>query len=433
MYLTNSRTGAKEEFKPQSDKAIGMYVCGPTVYARPHIGNLRSAVVFDLLYRVLKSKYDNVTYVRNITDVDDKILQRAQAEGLQLSDITEKSLDQYNADLSTLNCLPPTATPRARSHIAEMIRMIEDLINSGYAYVSAGHVIFDITKYPSYGQLSNRDPAQMQDGARVDVADYKRNAGDFILWKPQGTLDTDESVFPSPWGDGRPGWHIECSAMAEKYLGKTFDIHGGGIDLLFPHHENERAQSCCANNTERMANYWVHNGFITFSGEKMSKSLGNIASLGELSSKELLALRYFYLTVHYRKPLDFTTKSMEDAHKAMTKLSSYDTHGQERDEELVSALYDDLNTPMALAILHKRYSAKQFKQLSFGLDMLGLKKIEEKEEEANIPQKIISLAEQRWEAKQAKDWSKADELRLTLEEEGWRVIDKKDAYELKKI
>ena len=293
MRLYNTLTKNQENLQTLQEGKVGMYVCGPTVYASPHIGNARSVVIYDLLYRVLKSKYD-VTYVRNITDVDDKINAAAIERKITIRQLTDEVEADFNSVMKALGCLEPTHAPRATEHIAEMVAMIEKLIANGNAYVAEGHVLFDVTSDKKYGHLSNRSQDEMIAGSRVEVAPYKKNAADFVLWKPAAAADDESAKFASPWGVGRPGWHIECSAMSTKYLGNDFDIHGGGADLTFPHHENEVAQSCCANKGSKYAHTWVHNGFLTVNGEKMSKSLGNVVDPMELlKNYPLDAVRYF--------------------------------------------------------------------------------------------------------------------------------------------
>ena len=282
IRLYNSKNKKKEIFRPINDENVTIYVCGPTVYGAHHIGNARPAVVFDILVKLLRNKYKKVTYARNITDVDDKIINAAFEENVEISEITKKSTNQYHSDMKILNVDEPDEEPYATQFISEMIIFIKDLIKKDNAYISQDHVLFDINSYDDYGKLSGRDPKDLIAGARVEIQDYKKNPLDFVLWKPS---EKTQSGWDSPWGRGRPGWHLECSVMSKKYLGNTFDIHGGGRDLIFPHHENEIAQSRCANENETFANYWVHNGFITISSEKMSKSQGNVLTIDDLKNK----------------------------------------------------------------------------------------------------------------------------------------------------
>ncbi|MEQ1788973.1 MAG: cysteine--tRNA ligase, partial [Rickettsiales bacterium] len=321
VFLYNTLTREKEEFKPADDKNIKMYACGPTVYDRPHLGNARSVVVYDVLFRLLRNIYgaEHVTYVRNITDVDDKINAAAKAAGEPISAMTKRVEGWFHDDMAALNCLSPTHEPRATAHISDMVEIIEKLIISGNAYASQGHVLFRVASYKDYGQLSGRKLDDLIAGARVEVESYKENAGDFVLWKPADEGDDASSVFASPWGAGRPGWHIECSAMSKKYLGDDFDIHGGGADLMFPHHENEIAQSCCAAPKSSFAKYWVHNGFLTVNGEKMSKSLGNFTTVKDVLNKGVRGevIRFALLSTKYSEPLDWNEKLLADAQKSM--------------------------------------------------------------------------------------------------------------------
>ncbi|AIK97184.1 cysteine--tRNA ligase [Candidatus Odyssella acanthamoebae] len=353
VYNTYSRQ--KEDFVPLKPDHIGLYVCGPTVYDFAHIGNARPVVVFDILNRLLRHLYPKVTYVRNITDVDDKINAAAKASGESIRTITERTTQAYNDDMAALDALVPDVAPRATEHINEMIRMIEQLIDQGHAYAADGHVLFAVKTFTEYGKLSRRNQDELLAGARVEVAPYKKDAGDFVLWKPS---DEETPGWESPWGRGRPGWHIECSAMSEKYLGKTFDIHGGGIDLSFPHHENELAQSCCANKTSYFAKYWMHNGHLTVNGEKMSKSLGNFYTVRELLEEfKGEALRYMLMSAHYRQPLDLSKDLIRQCHASLDRLYGAMrgltmTEASIIHPDVFSALLDDMNVPLALSHLH---------------------------------------------------------------------------------
>lgn len=363
ITLHNTLTKKKEIFTPLDAKNVRMYVCGPTVYDRAHIGNARAVVVFDSLYRVLANEYgkESVTYVRNITDVDDKINAASKERGIDISTLTTQTTKMFHDDMGKLNCIPPTHEPRATQHIDGMIQMCQTLINSGHAYEAEGHVLFSVASDPKYGHLSRRSRDEMVAGARVEIAPYKKDPADFVLWKPS---KDDEPGWQSPWGRGRPGWHIECSVMSTKYLGKTFDIHGGGADLQFPHHENEIAQSCAANPKSQYAKYWVHNGFLSVEGEKMSKSLGNFITVNDLLNKGVdgLAIRYALLATHYRKPLDWNKKAIYDANSSLHKfyviLKEHSANDVPVPIEFIEALNDDLNTPKAIAIIHKYASEK---------------------------------------------------------------------------
>ena len=360
LRLHNNLSGTKEDFIPIDDQRITMYLCGPTVYNFAHIGNARPAVVFDVLNRLLRHLYPQVVFARNITDIDDKINNRAIEEGVPIQEISSKYAQAYNEDLQGLGVLPPDVEPYATEHIDEMVDMISALIDKGHAYESEGHVLFDVTSYSDYGCLSKRNLEDMMAGARVEVADYKKNPADFVLWKP-----SDETLpgWASPWGRGRPGWHIECSAMARKHLGTVIDIHCGGKDLMFPHHENEIAQSCCANETDSYANYWIHNGFITMSEQKMSKSLGNIELIREVLAKNQgETIRWLLLSAHYRQSIDYSDTAMEQAKRTLDRIyailrdhADVAINNDENtiDAELMDALRDDLNTPKAFARINQ--------------------------------------------------------------------------------
>jgi cysteinyl-tRNA synthetase len=361
LHLHNTLTRTKEAFVPLDPSHVRMYVCGPTVWDYAHIGNARPVVVFDVLYRLLRTSFPKVTYVRNITDIDDKIIAASKASGEPIASITLRTSEAYFDDMRALGALAPDEQPRATQHIPQMIAMIERLIRLGHAYLAEGHVLFNVPSMPEYGRLSNRDREEQIAGARVDVAPYKRDPADFVLWKPS---TPDLPGWDSPWGRGRPGWHIECSAMAEAHLGETFDIHGGGIDLVFPHHENEIAQSRCAHGTELMARYWLHNGYLLAEGEKMSKSLGNFYTVNELLQEfPGEALRYVLLATHYRQPIDFTKEGVRQARSALDRLygalrAAADAPAGPREDGMVrAALEDDLNTAAALAALHELASA----------------------------------------------------------------------------
>jgi cysteinyl-tRNA synthetase len=356
LVLYDTKARAKRDFIPINPKRVGMYVCGPTVYDRAHIGNARPVIVFDVLFRLLRVLYgpDHVTYVRNITDIDDKINVAAAANGEPIEALTKRTTEIFHADMDALGALRPDEEPRATDHVAGMIAMTETLIDGGHAYEAEGHVLFDVPSMAGYGALSRRNLKEMIAGARVEVAPYKRNPADFILWKPS---TPELPGWDSPWGRGRPGWHLECSVMSEALLGQTFDIHGGGIDLIFPHHQNELAQSVCAHDGAPFANYWMHNGHVTVGGEKMSKSLGNFLTVHDLLDEfPGEALRLTLLSAHYRQPLGFTKDLVAESRRILDKW--YRAVGDAKaatdlPEEVEAALLDDLNTPKTIAEMHR--------------------------------------------------------------------------------
>jgi len=419
-------------------RRVRMYVCGPTVYDFAHIGNARPAIVFDVLYRVLRHLYgaEHVTYVRNITDVDDKINARAAEEypNLPLNEairlVTDKTERQYHEDAAALGCLPPTVEPRATEHIEEMKALIERLVGSGNAYVAEGHALFSVPSMQDYGILSKRPLDEMIAGARVDVAPYKRDPMDFVLWKPS---KPGEPAWPSPAGigtPGRPGWHIECSAMSWKHLGETFDIHGGGVDLVFPHHENEIAQSRCAFHTPVMANHWMHNGFLQVEGEKMAKSAGNFVTI-----RELLAdwpgevLRYNMLRTHYRQPIDWTVRGLEESYSTLRALTVEPEFAKSGEvafaPTVLDALSDDLNTPKAIAELHGLHRKGDFTALSSALRGLGFARRPESKRAVD-EKKVVSLIDARNAARKAKNFVESDRIRDELKGMGVELEDKPD-------
>lgn len=359
IHLYNTLTRERQVFEPIDAMNVRMYVCGPTVYDFAHIGNARPVVAFDVLFRLLRHTYgkDHVTYVRNITDVEDKIMEAAAKNGESIATLTERYTAAYNADMAALGALPPDKTPKATAYIPQMISIIEALIAKGHAYAVEGHVLFDVPSMPDYGQLSRRSQDDMIAGARVEVAPYKKYPGDFVLWKPSTPAQVG---WDSPWGRGRPGWHIECSAMAGDLLGNVFDIHGGGIDLTFPHHENEIAQSRCAHGTSHLARYWLHNGFVQVNGQKMSKSLGNFFTVHELLEEGHRgeAIRLALLSAHYRQPIDITREGLVEAKAVLNRFYGALQKAGDIDVEplvpqtIVAAIADDLNTPLALSELH---------------------------------------------------------------------------------
>ena len=417
LYDTMARE--KRDFVPADPKRITMYVCGPTVYGRAHIGNARPAVVFDTLARLIRHEFgaDSLVYARNVTDVDDKIIAAAEKEGVEPSVITERYERFYLEDMGALGVAPPDIAPHATQEIGPMIAMIERLIEGGSAYAAQGHVLFDVTKDPAYGILSHRDREQMIAGARVEVAPYKRDPADFVLWKPS---DPDVIGWDSPWGRGRPGWHLECSAMIATHLGETIDIHGGGLDLIFPHHENEIAQSRCAHGGAALARHWVHNGFVDMGAEKMSKSLGNIVTPEELlESHDGETLRLALLSAHYRSPLPWTTALIEQSKAILDRLyrAAGDAEAGKIDAEVVEALSDDLNTPAALARLQALDDPATLKA-SAGL--LGLLTQSADQwfrggaDDAGIEVRIAERAE----AKANRDFATADRIRDELKADG---------------
>ena len=412
LRLFNTLTKSKDVFTPLDAKNVRMYVCGPTVYDFAHIGNARPAIVFDVLFRLLRHEYGDghVTYVRNITDVDDKINARAAERGISIRELTEETAKIYFADVGALGCLEPSITPRATEHIAQMIALNQKLVAAGHAYVAEGHVLYDVSSKPDYGKLANRSLKEMVAGARVEVAPYKKGAMDFVLWKPS---DAATPGWPSPWGRGRPGWHIECSAMAGEYLGESFDIHGGGIDLMFPHHENEIAQSEGAHHNHPLAQVWMHNGFLQMEGEKMSKSAGNFFTI-----RDLLAdwpgevLRFNMLRTHYRQPIDFTFAGLRESWKMLERWYGVTEPlvDPAPDAAFFEALADDLNTPAAIAALHQADDMA----LAGGLGFLGFSNVQLKiaakvaaVEEAEIARAI----EARKAARAARNFAESDRIR----------------------
>ncbi|MBT8422633.1 MAG: cysteine--tRNA ligase [Gammaproteobacteria bacterium] len=453
LFLHNTLTRSKQPFEPLEPGKVGVYVCGPTVYNPPHIGNARPAVVFDVLVRFLRTRYA-VTYVRNITDVDDKINAAAAELGESIATVAERHVANYHADMQALGVLPPDVEPYATHHIDEMITMIGQLIDKGFAYAAEGHVLFRVSSYDDYGKLSRRDRRQLLDGARVEVAPYKEDAGDFVLWKPS---DDEQPGWDSPWGRGRPGWHIECSAMAAKHLGVTIDIHGGGNDLIFPHHENEIAQSTCAHDGDVFARYWLHNGFVNVDHTKMSKSLGNVVLVRELLEQAPgEVVRLALLNAHYRQPLDWSADVLAEAkrkldrlYNALRKVQGWeaDWTAAPLDREFVAALEDDINTPRALAAMFAL--AKEINRLTkdssdseealalarslrAGGAILGLLDGDPSawavsDEAADIDAAAIdALLAQRTAAREAKDFATADRIRDELSALGVVIEDSPD-------
>ncbi|MEO0637123.1 MAG: cysteine--tRNA ligase [Pseudomonadota bacterium] len=437
LTLYNTLTRAKEHFAPIDPSNVRMYVCGPTVYDYAHIGNARPAIVFDVLYRLLRCTYgaDHVTYARNITDVDDKIINRARRDfpDLDLNEaigkVTSETEAQYQADMKALGCLEPTVQPRATDNIPQMLEITASLLERGHAYQATNasglnEVLFDVDSMPAYGGLSNRKLEEQQAGARVAVENHKRNAGDFVLWKQSAD---GEPGWDSAYGYGRPGWHLECSAMSARYLGETFDIHGGGLDLIFPHHENEIAQSCCAHGTDRMANVWMHNGFVQVEGRKMSKSEGNFITVHELLHTDKFGgrtwpgevLRLAMLMTHYREPLDFTVRRLEEAETLIQKMRRRQAEPDEGSvSELVAALSDDLSCSAVLRSLGSLSGAS----LAAATELLGIDLSQDAGDAATIETAIA----ERLEAFKAKDFATADRIRDELKSQGIQLKDGKD-------
>ncbi len=470
ISLYNTLTRRKELFTPLDPDNVRMYVCGPTVYDHAHIGNARPVIVFDVLFRLLRQAYgpEHVNYARNITDVDDKINARAAEERVSIRELTERTAAQFHKDIAALGVLPPTVEPRATDHIPEMRALCETLVAKGHAYVADGHVLFDVASMADYGRLSNRSLEEMEAGARVEVAPYKKGPMDFVLWKPSkpvGQADTNQPVgqadtnqqaepaWPSPCGitaPGRPGWHLECSAMSEKHLGPVFDIHGGGIDLVFPHHENEIAQSRCAHGTQVMANVWMHNGFLQVEGEKMSKSLGNFITINDLLETDKFGgqpwhgrvVRLAMLGTHYRQPIDWTVDRLVQARATLAEIAetlvgvtpAAAPHG-----DVLAALEDDLNTPSAISIIHglaksaRRGNAATAAELKSALQLMGIYDNEKPDDffvGAGAPQveedEIAEAIQARLDARRARDFKEADRIRDDMASRGIQLKDGKD-------
>ena len=436
IFLTNNLTNKREQFVPKDKKNIGMYVCGPTVYDDPHIGNARPLVIFDVLFKVLKNIYPSVTYVRNITDIDDKMIKSSKDQNISTKDLTQRVTKNFLEDCNFLNCENPTHQPKATEHIDLMIQMINELIQKGFAYVNNNHVYFEVRKFADYGKLSNKKLKDLIAGSRIEVSDNKKNSEDFVLWKPS---KEDEPAWDSSWGKGRPGWHLECSAMSKKFLGNQFDIHGGGIDLIFPHHENEIAQSRCANETKIFANYWIHNAFITLSNEKMAKSQGNILKIKDFRNKVSgQVLRLALMSAHYKQPLDWNDKLLDDCYNTLNKwysVYSSDVKSLKVSDEILKPLYEDLNTPGYIANLHQLYekaSKGKDKELFISAcKFLGLMN-ENDEQWQNHKKTKVSIGEKeiqknidlRNKARENKDYKEADKIRDELLLKGVLIEDK---------
>jgi len=459
LRLYNSLTNKKEDFLPIDDNHIKVYTCGPTVYNYAHIGNARPPIVSDILVKLLKQLYSKVTYVSNITDIDDKIIQASKEQGIPIKELTSKYEDIYNKNLSDLNIAQPDNQPRATDYIEEMISQIKELVDNGHGYVSAGHVLFSVETFPNYGILSGRDKDQQIAGSRVEVADYKNDPADFILWKPS---KDDQPGWDSPWGFGRPGWHLECSAMSQRTLGVPFDIHSGGQDLIFPHHENELAQSCGANgnmeDATHYARYWLHNGMIRFDGDKMSKSLGNILYINDLVKEyDGEVLRLLLLSTHYRQPLNWSEKALAQAQKTLDRLyrilhkhNDIDYRDINPSEEIINSLCDDLNTPGALGQLNilfnklqsvdERNKGKILSKIYSGAKLLGILNKSPNEwlgynnQSNDIDlNKIEQLISDRNKFRSEKNYQKSDEIRDELKSIGIEIEDTSDGTKWRKI
>jgi cysteinyl-tRNA synthetase len=461
LKLYNSLTRQKQKFEPIDAERITMYACGPTVYNFVHIGNARPAVVFDTVYRVLRSVYPKVIYARNITDIDDKIINKSNELSVDINVITKKYSDAYFDDMQALNTLTPDQTPYATDHIPEMIDMVQALIEKGHAYAAdsqneadKGHVLFSVPSMPDYGQLSKRNLDEQEAGARVEVAGYKQYAGDFVLWKPS----TDsEPGWDSPWGRGRPGWHLECSAMIKKHLGDTIDIHAGGHDLIFPHHENEIAQSCCANDGKPLANFWMHNGFINIDGEKMSKSLGNFRLVNDLLKQYPgEVLRYVILSAHYRSEQNFSKELLDSAWRTLDTVYGF-IRGIDPQEAILNrtgegykALLDDINTPVAISELYRLAKAANQAQgaeqqsimaeLAGLADILGLLQQDPEQwftvsrgDDQLTAEQIEEQIQARQQAKKDRDFAKADQIRQQLLDAGVILEDSREGTQWRRV
>ena len=432
IMLHNTKSRRKEDFIPLDLSNVRMYVCGPTVYDRAHIGNARAVVVFDSLFRLLREVYgpDYVTYARNFTDIDDKINARAAATGRNISELTEETIAWYLDDMASLAALEPNVMPRATDYISQMITMTECLITKGHAYNAEGHVLFDVKSCPDYGSLSGRSIDDMIAGARVEVAPYKRDPMDFVLWKPS---DSDTPGWDSPWGRGRPGWHIECSAMVHEHFGDSFDIHGGGNDLMFPHHENEIAQSSCAHPDGAFAQVWMHNEMLQVEGKKMSKSLGNFFTVQDLLQQNISGevIRFVLLSTHYSKPMDWTQKKADNATATLRKWHKLVENARPAalDGAVLGHVANDLNTPGALARMHELVKAGDADAVLAAGQFLGLLAADAdwwkpKQASDNVKVRIEALLTDRSQAKADRNFAKADAVRAQLEAAGIEVVDK---------
>tara|TARA_B110000196_G_scaffold297154_1_gene288022 strand:+ start:389 stop:1747 length:1359 start_codon:yes stop_codon:yes gene_type:complete len=441
LNFFNTLSNEKENFVPINNNKLGMYVCGPTVYDFSHIGNARPLVVFDVMFRLLQSLYgkNKVTYVRNITDIDDKIIESSKKNKKSIKELTETITKSFHEDCRYLNCLNPTFEPKATEHIKEMISMVSNLLKNNHAYENKKHVYFSVSSFKRYGKLSNKNSEQLVAGSRVEISKHKKDPLDFVLWKPS---DERDPGWDSPWGRGRPGWHLECSAMSEKFLGKQFDIHGGGLDLVFPHHENEIAQSCCANKTKNFANYWLHNGFVTFDKEKMSKSIGNIVTINKLRENiNGQVVRLALLSSHYRQPLDWNEKLIKESQNTLDKWYGQfeKINSEELENDVLEPLQEDLNTPEYIAKLHSLFedSSKGKKSLKVkflsACQQIGLLE-EDKQSWENFKKSKVHVDENfiyqkikaRNDARKKENYELADVLRKELEDVGIIIEDKQN-------
>ena len=436
IKLHNSKARRKELFEPIDPSNVRMYLCGPTVYDRAHLGNARNVIVFDVLYRFFREIYGehNVKYVRNFTDIDDKINQRAKDLGKDIKLITDETIAWYLEDMEVLGNLLPNEMPRATNYVAQMIIMVEDLIESGHAYEAEGHVLFSVESYKDYGALSGRSTDDMIAGARVEIAPYKANPLDFVLWKPSSN---DLPGWASPWGRGRPGWHLECSAMSHDLLGDTFDIHGGGNDLIFPHHENEIAQSKCCFPSGGFANFWLHNEMLQVDGKKMSKSLGNFFTVRDLIEKGFPGevIRFVFLSTHYRKPMDWTELKANQADSTLRRWYDMCSNLEEDlkpSAEAIEVLSDDLNTPAVIALLHKHFQSKNFAQLKADANLIGLMTPEFKDWafDFDLSKYEEALMEVRSEAMITKNFDHLDDLKNKLSKAGVEIQMSADTVKL---
>ena len=439
LQLTNTLTNKKEIFNPINSKKVSLYACGPTVYDNPHVGNARAIVVFDLLFRILIELFgkNKVLYIRNITDIDDKIIEASKNKKISINELTKKITKKFHQDCKSLFCLNPTKEPKATEHVDGMIKMTEQLINKKAAYEIDGHVYFSVESFKNYGKLSNKNLGDLKAGARVEVSKKKKDPLDFVLWKPS---DNNDPGWDSPWGRGRPGWHLECSVMSEKYLGNNFDIHGGGIDLIFPHHENEIAQSCVFNGTEKFANYWVHNGFVTIKKEKMSKSLGNITTIENATKKYSgQVVRLSLLSAQYKQPLDWSDTLLNEQSKVLDKwYTMYSPEMSDHTPECFEDLLDDMNTPLYISKLHDLFQQSQNgdknkkREFNRACRLIGLfnetfeERVNFKKGKYQISEKmILSKIHERDQAKKNSNYKLADKIRADLNKEGIDIKDEK--------
>jgi len=441
LNFFNTLSNKREKFTPINNNKIGMYVCGPTVYDFPHIGNARPLVVFDVLFRLLRNLYgkNKVTYVRNITDIDDKIIEASQKKQKNIKELTETITKSFHEDCNYLNCLNPTYEPKATEHIKEMINMVSNLLKNNHAYENERHVYFSVSSFKNYGKLSNKNSEQLVAGSRVEISKYKKDPLDFVLWKPS---EENDPGWDSPWGRGRPGWHLECSVMSEKFLGKQFDIHGGGLDLIFPHHENEIAQSCSSNKNDKFANYWLHNGFVTFDKEKMSKSIGNIVTINKLRQNvNGQVVRLALLSSHYKQPLDWNEKLIKESQNTLDKWYSQfeKIKSEELKDDILKPLQEDLNTPEYITKLHSLYEKSSKGSKSSKIEFLSACQLigllqEDKQSWENFKKSKIKVDENfinqkiqdRNEARKKANYKLADTLRKELEDNGVIIEDKEN-------